>query len=242
MLIDTSYDFRIDAHGKDPDTHSQTLRWYHKFLWSKRLPGGTQFELDDVTPRAYLHHKSDLGEFFLSSDSIIPTFTRRAKLNHIIGQFPEVENEAFIAMSYTIGGMMIFPGNRIEGKQTINGARGFNPSIADRMDLTLECIRRYYLNQSSPLSVTLERYVDFFALFENFEGYVDFFLLDDLVVENRDAVKFFIPFDNFAPPFVPQDIPTYNGYCRRSMDFIVARNHRITAWCLAKSAAEQRVV
>ena len=24
----------------------------------------------------YLHHRSELGEFFLSSDSVIPTFTR----------------------------------------------------------------------------------------------------------------------------------------------------------------------
>lgn len=236
MLINTSYDFRIDAHGKDPDTHSQTLRQYHKFLWSKRLPGGTHFELDDVTPRTYLHHKSDLGEFFLSSDSIIQTFISWKKLNHIIRQFPEVENETFMAMGYTIGGMMIFPSNRInKTKQTINGAKGFNQTIADRMDLTLECIRRYYLNQNSPLSQTLERYSDFFALFENFKGYVDFFLLNDLVVENGDAIKFFIPFNNFAPPCRPQDIHTYNKYCRRSVDFIVARNHRIQAWCLAKN-------
>lgn len=238
MLINTSYDFRIDAHGRDPDTHSQTLRQYHKFLWSKRLPGGTQFELDDVTPRAYLHHKSDLGEFFLSSDSIIPTFTRWEKLNHIIRQFPEVENEAFRAMSYTMGGMMIFPSNRVGGKRTINGARGLHLRISDRMDLTLECIRRYYLNQSSPLSATLELYTDFFALFENFEGYVDFFLLNDLV-ENQGNVKFFLPFDNFSPPSTPQDIPTYNEYCRRSVDFIVARNHRIAAWCLAKNIPEK---
>ncbi len=40
MLIDTSFDFRTDASGKDPDAYSPTLRQYHKLLWSKALPSG----------------------------------------------------------------------------------------------------------------------------------------------------------------------------------------------------------
>ena len=36
----------------------------------------------------------------------------------------------------------MFPANRIGGKVTINGAKGFHPRIKDRSDLTLECIRR----------------------------------------------------------------------------------------------------
>jgi len=165
------------------------------------------------------------------------TFIRWTKLKHITGQFPESENEAFMKISYTIGGMMIFPGNKIDGKQTINGARGFTRSIADRIDLTLECIRRYYLGQNSPLGEVLERYADFFALFENFRGYVEFFLLDDLVVESRDEVKFFMPFYDFVPPYVPQDVDTYIEYRQRSINFIMARNQRITAWCQAAKTA-----
>ena len=237
MLIDTFYDFRTDAHGKDPDTHSLTLRSYHKFLWSKLLPCGIYFQLDNVTPRSYLHHQSDLGEFFLASDSVMQTFIRWEKLKHIIEQFPEAENEAFMKISYTIGGMIIFPGNKVDGKQTINGARGFTRSIADRMDLTLECIRRYYLGQSSPLGEVLERYADFFALFADFRGYVEYFLLDDLVVQSRDEVNFFMPFDDFVLPSVPQDLDTYIEYRQRSIDFIVARNQRITAWCQAANTA-----
>lgn len=48
---------------------------------------------------------------------------------------------------------------------------------ADRFDLTLECIRRHYLGQRSPLGETLARYRDFFALFEDFSGYVEFFMV-----------------------------------------------------------------
>jgi hypothetical protein len=40
------------------------------------------------------------------------------------------------------------------------------------------------LGPGNPLSVTLSRYTDFFALFGDFRSYVSFFLLDDLVTED----------------------------------------------------------
>ena len=227
MLIDTSFDFRTDASRGDPDTHSPTLRLYHKFLWSKALPSGRLFDLDDTVRGVYLHHSSELGEFFLCSDSVIPTFTRWVSLRCVTELFTEEENEAFRTIGYTIGGMMVFPGNRIDGKQTINGARGFNRKIADRFDLTLECIRRHYLVQRSPLGETLARYRDFFALFQDFKGYVEFFLLQDLVTEDCSAVRFFMPFDDFNTPSVPSDGDTYKEYRRLSIEFIEARNGRI---------------
>ena len=46
---------------------------------------------------------------------------------------------------------------KIDGKMTINGARGFNAKIRDRFDLTLECIRRHYRNEDSPLTDVLGR-------------------------------------------------------------------------------------
>jgi hypothetical protein len=77
-------------------------------LWSKRLPSGELFDLSDATRGVYLHHRSGLGEFFLSSDSAIPTFTRWASMKPITEQFPQPENDAFMAIAYTIGGMMVF--------------------------------------------------------------------------------------------------------------------------------------
>jgi hypothetical protein len=226
MAIDVTFDFRTDARGKDPDSYSPTLRRYHRLLWSKPLPSGASFDLLDTTPRVYLHHRSHLGEYFLSSDSVIPTFTKWQKLRPITEQFPEQENEAFLTTAYTIGGMMIFPSNQIDRKPTINAARGFTRSISDRFDLTLECIRLHYVNIDSPLASTLLRYADFFALFDDFRGYVNFFLLNDLVTDDFD-VKFFMPFDDFRPPWVPLDVDTYKEYRRRSIDFVVARNHQI---------------
>ena len=75
----------------------------------------------------------------------------------------------------------------------------------------------------------LSRYANFFALFEEFRGYVSFFLLEDLIT-NDGNVKFFTPFDNFRPPAIPQDVCTYVEYRHRSIDFIEARNHRIEQW------------
>lgn len=69
----------------------------------------------------------------------------------------------------------------VDGKQTINGRRGTHHQIKDRFDLTLECIRRHYTGEGSPLADTLDRYTGFFALFQDFAGYVNFFFLSDLV-------------------------------------------------------------
>ena len=229
MMIDTRFDFRIDSSGKDPDAHSPTLRRYHKQLWSKPLPCGTVFDLADTTPRVYLHHRSEIGEFFLSSDSVIQSFTRWISLTSVTKQLPEADHEEFRTIGYTIGGMMVFPGNKIDGKQTINGARGFTRAIADRMDLTLECIRLHYLGERSPLGDTLARYKDFFALFSDFRGYVEFFLLQDLVTEGYSSVTFFMPFDEFRTPSVPWDVESYVEYRRRSIEFVEARNARIRA-------------
>jgi hypothetical protein len=123
--------------------------------------------------------------------------------------------------------MMVFPGNRVDGKPTINVARGLNRKISDRMDLTLECIRRYYRHEDSPMAATLGRYASFFALFEDFRGYVDFFLLQDLVSSDCEAVGFFMSFNGFNPPAVPMELDTYLEFRRLSIEFAEARNRRI---------------
>jgi hypothetical protein len=223
--IDVTLDFRRDTpDGKDPDTHSKTLRQYHKLLWSKRLPCGEFFALDDATPGSYLHHRSAVGEFWLASDSVIPTFRWNAQIKSLISA---EELAAFNAVGYTIGGMMVFPGNRIDGKWTINQARGCTRKIGDRFDLTLECIRRHYNNDDSPLSGVLGRYVKFFDLFQDFRGYVDFFLLQDLVATDGSAVRIAAPFDDFRGSPIPASADEYRVYKNAAIAFIEARNQRI---------------
>jgi len=227
--IDTSYDFRSDTPpGKDPDEYSRTLRRYHMQLWSKALPGGVVFNLVDTTPGVYLHHKSELGEFFLSSDAVVPSFSRELRIAHIISQMPRQEIEEFRTIGYTMGGMMLFPGNKIGRRMTLNGARGFHPLVKDRFDLTVECIRRHYQGKSSPLAVVLERYADFFSLFEDFRGYVEFFLLQDLVTDDCSGVRFFLPFADFGTSPLPASREEYVAYKHLAVEFIEARNRRIS--------------
>jgi len=97
--------------------------------------------------------------------------------------------------------------------------------IGDRMDLTLESIRRHYVGEESPLTDVLERYVDFFELFVDFEGYVSFWLLNDLVDEQYQ-VQFFLSFDNFRRNAAPVDVEEYIQLKSEAVRFLSAR----TAW------------
>ncbi len=225
--IDTEFVFTSDTpSGKDPDSHSPMLRRYHQKLWSKPLPSGAMF---DLSPGAYLQHESALGKFDLSSDAVIPSFRTRPKVAAFRVQMPQQAVEQFDAVGYTIGGMMLWPRNQVGGKNSINQTRGCHPRIADRFDLTVECVRRHYVGEISPLSDTLARYSDFFALFGDFKGFVEFFLLQDLVTEDFCQVTFMHQFDDFKTPAVPSTLDEYREYVRRATEFIDARNRRIAA-------------
>lgn len=228
MTIDTAFDAYSDTPaGRDPDSHSPTLRRYHQKLWSKRLPDGTPFDLLTDHPKAYLHHKSDRGEFFLSSDAIGHTYRYVKAMAPVIDKMPKEELDQFFSIASTVGAYVIFPSQRIDRKPTINGARGLHWKIRDRFDLTLECIRRHYDNEASPLSETLLRYAAFFELFGSFKNYVEFFLLQDLVSEDGTSIKFFTPFRGFDGPPLPAPIQDYLLYKERLVAFIIARNNRI---------------
>ena len=229
MNIDTNFNFYSDTpRGKDPDSFSPTLRKYHKFLWSKSLPTNKIFTLNDDRTNSYLYHKSELGEFHLSSDAITHTYSNVRSMSNIISKIPDKEIKDFYLLCSTIGAYIIFPSNRINNKMTINGSRGLNKYIKDRFDLTLECIRRYYLGEDSPLVETLDRYSDFFSLVENFEGYINFFLLQDIA--NNDSVKFFLPFNNFERSPLPNNVFEYETYKNNVSNFVRQRNKRILSY------------
>ena len=227
-MIDTSFNFYSDATGGDPDSTSPTLRKYHKLLWSKPLPNAIKFELTEGKRDTYLYHNSEQGEFFLGSDAITHSYKNQTRTHWLTKQIPNEVDELF-DMGSTIGAYTLFPKNKIDNKFTINQARGINSLIDDRFDLTLECIRLFYLGQISPLYDTFLRYKNFFDLFGNFIGYVQFFLLDDLIDENQ-KIKFYLPFDNFnlRPSF--SNVEDYLTYKKGVMGFIRLRNERITEY------------
>ena len=227
MDIDINFNFYSDTpKGKDPDSYSPTLRSYHKILWSKKLPNGSLFKLNE-TIKMRLHHKSELGEFVLSSDSVAHTYSNIKSTTNIIKNIETDEITKFVSLCSTIGGYIIFPSERINNQMTINGARGVNKKIRDRFDLTLECIRKYYKNEDSPLNETFKRYKQFFNLFDSFKGYVDFFLLQDLVTSDYLSIKYFIPFETFEKYPLPNNIEEYKQYKYNLSNFVLARSQRM---------------
>ncbi|MHA6668544.1 DUF6994 family protein [Homoserinimonas sp. A447] len=226
--IDTSFDFKTEPNCKlDPDRRSPTLQRYQRLLFSKPLPTGAMFTLSEKTSGLdrVLRHESDLGAFELSSDTILNS--NKGPLNSFYEQMPAEVNSAWHRSS--IGARLLFPSLQVAGKRTINQERGMSRAIRDRFDLTLEAIRRHYLGVASPLADVLARHGDFFTLFETFKGYVQFFLLDDLV-SHQGAVRFYLPFDGYEKPPLPATFDEYVAFREAQLDFLAARTTRIEAY------------
>ena len=234
-MIDVNFNFFTEVKkGQDPDSKSATLRRYHKLLWSKPLPCGKLLSLNENPShlsKNYLFHKSELGYFVFGSDAITHSYRNHKKKKHITDQIQEQVRDLFIKGG-NIASYIIFPKNRINNGQTINMARGVNRLIDDRFDLTLECIRRYYKAQKSPLHNTLLKYKVFFDLFESFENYVEFFLLQDLVDINSNSIKFYLPFDDFKSPPEFKSVDDYLAYKTNVLEFNDKRKSRIKSFAL----------
>jgi hypothetical protein len=235
QVIDVNFDFTNDTPyfwddfkiGTDPDIWSPTLRKYQQFLYSKKLPNEEIFNLQQgKNPEYdYLFWKN----FRFASDSIINTYIHHSKMQALIAKvknsikdFPTFQ-EKYLRESYTIGGEIIFPKRR----WSINQCRGTHPQIKDRFDLTLECIRRYYKNQDNPLMEVLKKDDEFFKLFIDFKGYIDFFYLNDLVTEDYSNIKYYLDFDNFNRSPLPQTVEEWHTLYNSQMEFLRARNKRI---------------
>ena len=233
LPIDIAFNFYSDSDGKDPDSYSPTLKKYHKLLCSKPLPSGKVFTLSDTESDSYLTYISAQEKISLSSDSISNSYRDKKALSSIVQDLSK-EVEEFRNLGSTIGGYILFPNKKIDGKMTINGARGFNQKIADRFDLTLECIRLHYLGMSNPLQEVLTQNTAFFKLFESFAGYLDFFLLQDLVDVNYESIYFFTPIKKmFESSPLPANKEEYLQYMKSSTSFTAKRNERIKAWSLS---------
>ena len=92
------------------------------------------------------------------------TYRKFKSLKKIINEVGVNEIKSFSEKCGTIGGYIIFPSNGSNNQMTINGSAQA-VIIRLKIGVYLECIRRFYLNQNSPLTKTLERYSDFFNLF-----------------------------------------------------------------------------
>jgi len=239
MRIDVDFDFTTDSVGfwdrfwerrgglgycgSDPDSRSPTLKEYHRILWSRNLPNGQVMDLRSGYGSRYL----EWNGMRFGSDSITTGF-RYEKCRPLIEQVEASMDdyrgwmESVIRRLYTIGGAIIFP----KRQNSINQIRGTNSAVADRWDLTLECIRRHYAGEGNPISWCLRMDSWFFDLFVDFKGYVDFFLLQDCVTKDYSEVVQWID-QGFDDPY-PRDVDTYLQWIDRNLDFVNRRNARIS--------------
>ena len=167
------------------------------------------------------------------SDSISNSYIGTKKIAHLANEVSLSEFEEFRDKGSTIGGYIIFPSERVGGKMTINGARGFNAKIGDRFDLTLECIRLHYQRCENPLEGTFNTPLNkfFFSLFRDFKGYVDFFLLQDLTDIQYEKVSFFTQMEKpFINSPIPETATQYREYKTATLEFVRRRNQRIREW------------
>lgn len=225
-MLDISYNFRNDSLSGDPDRDSRKLYEMHQWLWHKPLPNGSNLDLKikrigGTYGRLLLHTAT--GDD-LSSDRMCPHFIGTHK-NKYHNWLPLVEQQMLHHIVRTIGGHIIFPAHKKDGL-TINQARGINSKIGDRFDLTLECIRLFYLENNSPLFTTLKRYDSFFKLFVNFENYISFFHLQDWLDENKN-IRFALPFQSFEQKAIPQTPDEYMIYQSSVVAIIQNRNKRL---------------
>jgi len=241
-VFDTTFDYKTDTPSRtrpDADHDSQRLRSDHELLWTKELPSGKVFAPKLTTRRnEYLIFTDASGaRHCYGSDAITSSYTTWSKprpLVEAIAGLTEDQKSRYLNPPYTIGSAMIWP-LRKKDQPTMNTARGFGPEgqqIGDRMDLTLECIRRHYAREpESPLSDVINAYEDFFRLFGGFKEFVEFFHFQDLLTPD-DKVRFYLPFDGFEPFGTPATKEDYVTYREAVLEFIAARNSRMAGWVI----------
>jgi hypothetical protein len=232
QAIDVDFCFYDDPQFRtDADSDSSLLQSWHATLWSKDLPDGNRIEWTAEPGTTCLTHDSALGSFRVSSDTIASLHERYVPA--LWAAVSPQDQETYMRAFYTIGGFIVFPRH----SRSLNQQRGWDRAISDRFDLTLECIRRHYLDvHTNPLGEVLASDAAFFRLFgvgqAGFAAYVEFFHLQDLTAGN--GIKWFDGSAEKAWSFTDEALPSNAAAYRRHLDsvleFVTARNGRIAHW------------
>lgn len=237
-LIDLNRSFADDYRAnRDPDRYSAVLYEWHKLLWSRVVEGVAPFSLEVLGDRGYTIRltTTDGRTCRLASDGLIQTWSSpgwHRRLQAAVIDEILTDRNNFYRTASTIGGYLLWPLNGPgETGQSINQARGTTAAIADRFDLTLECVRRHYLAPEAvnPLGKCLNRYAGFFKLFTDFDTYVRFWLLDDMLTAEGKVRSFMTgqAIDEFRPVGIAQSVEEYVRFREGNIAFVQARNERI---------------
>ena len=214
---------RIDS-SVDPDLVSRSLFEDSISIWgSLSLPDGAHLQLSEHNQRNVMRLNDP--DMFLSIDSITASFRGRNQCPGLLERIyqnlgPDQWHwyiEDHLRRTYTIGGSIVFPRHR----NSINQIRGMNRNVHDRWDLTLQCIKDHYDGKDSPIGWCISQDKGFFDIFNSFENYVDFFLLNDCVESDYSVI------DWMPGTVLPRTEEEFFGYMEAQGDMVEKRNERI---------------
>jgi len=217
--------------GSNPNTDSETLRKYHRLLWNRELPNGQLMELEwgGSDNRLFLWNGMKFASEYLTtafigrwSDSPF-----QGVLDAVVDSTPDYRSyvEGYLHDFNTIGGFVILPVQLI-GLRRVFTMKSRKP-LHGRWDLMLECIRRHYAGEDNLLSDACRRDIEFLNLFVDFEGYVQFFYLQDCLDSATGKVKFWIGDGDLRNDTLPRDVEEYRKWIEAQREFVKARNIRI---------------
>lgn len=245
--FDLSFDYETDKPARtspDADRDSPRLRLDHELLWTKPLRSGVTFApaAPSIRRVGYLIWSDGSGaQHWYGSDSITHSYTKWATpkaLVEVKAALSEEQRALYLSPQYTIASSTIWP-VRSKGLPTINTARGFGPTgrvLRDRIDLTLECIRRHYEGVDNTLASVLTAYGDFFTLFDGFAEFTEFFHFQDLIRPDFSAVRSLMRPDevlaqrDFEQEATPTTVEEYVAYREATLEFITRRGDRMADW------------
>lgn len=219
--------------GWDMDSKSPTLKLYHSILWSRETPSGAVVQLE---PEAKASGYLSWNNHSFGSDQIMVTLRYKNLSSFfediLIPESPDFDERMrdFIILSGTMPGIMLWP----KHANSMNQVRGTNVYIRDRFDLTLKCIQLYYNNSNhfNPIAWQLEEDKWFYDLFVSFQGFIEFFFLQDLIDEDGD-IKYFHDFSGFIKNPVPKTTKEYWSFIDNQKVFLEKRRQRMKNYIIS---------
>lgn len=172
---------------RDADAESvRQYRYYQLFLNKDRDENSPKFEINWNGKKLEL---SD-GEFILSCDYLGPN-----KTDYYQSHEKSVEKLAeMLFATRNFAGSMIWPSRKKEDRPTVNQARGM--FLKDRVDLTLQNLKQYFDSgfqkdqcQNKIMGQAFADAEAWYRRFEDFHHFIDYFYLQDFVVEESGEYK-----------------------------------------------------
>lgn len=163
--------------GKDADSVNPDLR-----IAMQKLYGDKGFDFGKVSNHFY--DKDERNQYradgYSSYTSLYGNYITWMPFRHKAVESNKTLSERCRFLTGTIAGELFFPARKLNGN-TMNQTRGVHSSIKDMVYLTLESIKKYYMEWCGdyPLKETIERYGYFFDNFNSFDEYIEYNLLQD---------------------------------------------------------------